>query len=111
MKTIYICGIDASQNDERDFVDVDKLKVKLSALKCTVVNPIEITFPKMSWSDKLDSRVELLKRSQAVYVLPNWKESIMSRIELTVAMDMKLQTLFHPMSNKELKKVITSLDV
>jgi len=110
MATIYICGIDSSPNEEKDFVDADKLKAKFSALKCAVVNPMEIAFPKMSWSDKLESRVELLKKSQAVYVLPNWREDIMSRIELTLAMDMKLHTFFHPVSNKELKKLITTLD-
>ncbi|WP_430811656.1 MULTISPECIES: DUF4406 domain-containing protein [unclassified Carboxylicivirga] len=83
---------------------------RLKSLKCAVINPAETVFPRMSWSDKLDSRLELLKRSQAVYVLPNWKESIMSRIELTLAMDMKLHTLFHPISHAELRKLITTLD-
>ena len=31
-------------------------------------------------------------------------------IELTVAMDMKLHTFFHPVSNKEIKQLITTLD-
>jgi hypothetical protein len=110
MTTVYICGIDASPTNKEDFVDAEKLKTKLRTLKCAVVNPMEMSFPKMSWSDKLDSRVELLKKSQAVYVLPNWRENIMSRIELTVAMDLKLRTLFHPISNKELKKLLTTLD-
>ena len=108
--TIYICGSDNPQNNSNCLVDTDKIKAKLKSLKCSVVNPIEMPFAKMSWTDKLDCRVQLLKKSQAVYVLPNWKDSIMSRIELTVAMDLKLVTIFHPMSHKEIKQIITSLD-
>jgi len=75
-----------------------------------VVHPAEMPILKMSWSDKLASRVDMLKKSQAVYVLPNWREDIMSRIELTVAMDMKLLTIFHPASSKEIKQLLTTLD-
>jgi hypothetical protein len=110
MTTIYICGSDNPQDNSKCLVDTDKIKAKLKSLKCAVVNPIEMPFAKMSWTDKLDCRVQLLKKSQAVYVLPNWKDSIMSRIELTVAMDLKLETIFHPMSHKEIKQIITSLD-
>ncbi|MCT4643637.1 MAG: DUF4406 domain-containing protein [Carboxylicivirga sp.] len=110
MTTIYICGGDIPRNGSKGLVDTDKIKARLKSLKCVVVNPIEMPFVKMSWTDKLDSRVQLLKKSQAVYVLPNWKENIMSRIELTVAMDLKLETIFHPTSNKEIKQIITSLD-
>ncbi len=110
MTTIYICGDDLPQDDTQGLVDTDKLKIKLKSLKCMVVNPTEMAFAKMSWSDTLQNRLELLKKSQAIYVLPNWKDSIMARIELTVAMDLKLHTLFHPTSNKEIKQIITSLD-
>ena len=110
MTTIYICGGDMSQNSSKSMVDAEKIKAKLKSLRCVVVNPIEMPFSKMSWTDKLDSRVQLIKKSQAVYVLPGWKENIMSRIELTVAMDLKLETIFHPSSNKEIKQLITSLD-
>ncbi len=110
MPTIYICGSDIPENSSKGLVDTDKIKAKLKSLKCAVVNPTEMPFVKMSWTDKLDNRVQLLKKSQAVYVLPNWKESIMSRIELTVAMDLKLETIFHPMSHKEIKQIITALD-
>ena len=110
MATIYICGMEASPNDKSDFVDANKIKAKLKAMKCAVVNPMEMAFAKMSWSDTLNNRIELIKNSQAIYVLPNWKDSIMARIELTVAMDMKLHTFFHPVSNAEIKKLITTLD-
>jgi hypothetical protein len=110
MTTIYICGGDIPDNSSKGLVDTDKIKAKLKSLKCAVVFPIEMPFAKMSWTDKLDSRVQLLKKSQAVYVLPNWRESIMARIELTVAMDLKLHTIFHPTSNKEIKQILTSLD-
>jgi hypothetical protein len=110
MTTIYICGIDESPSDKSSFIDAEKIKAKLKSIKCAVVNPSEMEFARMRWSDALSNRVELLKNSQAIYVLPNWKDSIMARIELTVAMDMKLHTFFHPVSNTEIKKLITTLD-
>ena len=110
MATIYICGIDTSPNDKKKFVDTEKLKAKFKAMKCTVIDPTEMPFSKMSWSDTLQNRIEQIKNSNAIYMLPNWKDSIMARIELTVAMDMKLHTFFHPVSNKEIKHLITTLD-
>ena len=110
MATIYICGDEESQQENKGIIDAEKIKARLKSLRCSVVNPTEMAFAQMSWSDTLQSRIELLKKSQAIYVLPNWKDSIMARIELTVAMDLKLHTLFHPTSNKEIKEIITSLD-
>ena len=103
---IYLCG------DEQyiESIEITKLKKRLKALKCTVITPSDMPCQGISWTDKLDSRVQLLKKSQAIYVLPNWKENTMARIELTVAMDLKLHTLFHPISSKEIKQIITSLD-
>ena len=102
--------MDASEDEKESFVDTQQLKNRLKSLKFDVVNPSEMAFSKMSWSDTLNNRVELLKKSQAVYVLPNWKDDIMARIELTVAMDLKLHTFFHPVSPKELKQLVTTLD-
>ena len=110
MATIYICGVYNPDDEKDSCVDTEKVKARLKSLKCAVVNPSEMAFSKMSWSDTLSNRVELLKKSQAVYVLPNWRDSIMARIELTVAMDLKLQTFFHPISTKELKQLVTTLD-
>nr|WP_321411406.1 DUF4406 domain-containing protein [uncultured Carboxylicivirga sp.] len=110
MATIYICGDDSPQQEKEGFVDTEKIKARLKSLKCAVLTPSDMAFSKMSWSDTINNRVELLKKSQAVYVLPNWRESIMARIELTVAMDLKLHTFFHPVSNAELKKLVTTLD-
>lgn len=110
MATIYICGMEIPHEEKDGFVDTEKLKTRLKSLKCVVLNPSEMAFSKMSWSDTLDNRIKLIKKSQAVYVLPNWRDSVMARIELTVAMDLKLQTFFHPISNPEIKKLITTLD-
>ena len=110
MATIYICGDTTSLNDEKAFIDMKKLKSKLKAMKYAVIMPDDMGFSQMRWSDALEHRIKLLKKSQAVYVLPNWKDNVMSRIELTVAMDIKLETFFHPVSNKELKQLITTLD-
>jgi hypothetical protein len=109
MTTIYICGVE-SQKDEKSITDTEKVKSKLKSLKCSVVNPNEIPSVQYGWANTLQSRIEQLKKCQVIYVLPNWKESIMARIELTVAMDLKLHTLFHPTSSKEIKQALTALD-
>ncbi len=110
MATIYICGVDSIRENKDGCVDKKKIITRLKSLKCSVTYPSEITFSDMNWSETLDNRLQLLKRSQAVYVLPNWRDDIMTRIELNVAMDLKLETIFHPASNKEIKQIITSLD-
>ncbi|WP_282039361.1 DUF4406 domain-containing protein [Saccharicrinis aurantiacus] len=98
-----------SKNSVKGLVDTTKIKAKFKSMRCSVVNPTEMAFTKMSWSDTLHKRIELLKSSQAIYVLPDWRDNIMARIELTVAMDLKLRTIFHPSSNKEIRQIITSL--
>ena len=110
MATIYICGDETSQEGANGFTDIQKIKARLKTMKCSVVNPAEMTFGTIAWSETLHNRIELLKKSQAIYVLPKWRDSIMARIELTVAMDMKLHTLFHPVTTKEIKEILTTLD-
>ena len=110
MTTIYICGGETNHDGMNGFADTQKIKTRLKTMKCSIVNPAEMTFGPIGWSETLHQRIELLKKSHAIYVLPNWKDNIMARIELTVAMDMKLHTFFHPVSNKELKEILTTLD-
>ena len=103
---IYICGNEPDKENE----NTKKMKEMLSKLKCTIIDPKEQAFSKMNWSDTLQSRIEQIKNSDIIYVLPNWKDDVMNRIEVTVAMDMKLHTLFHPVSNKEIKQLLATLD-
>ena len=110
MATIYICGADPNQEESQGYLNPEKIINKLKSLKCPIVNPENISLPPSNWSELLNTRLELLKKSQIVYVLPNWKDSIMSRIELTVAMDMNLETVFHPVSTKEIRQLLTALD-
>jgi hypothetical protein len=107
---IYICGDENIGDKEKNTVNAKELKERLSKLRCTVIDPKELPFSKMSWSNTLNNRIEQIKNSNVIYVLPNWKDSIIARIELTVAMDMQLPTIFHPASNKEIKQIITTLD-
>ena len=104
MANIYLCGIDNFEND------IDKVKSKLRRLKFDIINIQDVSSLKTTWSDSLTKRIELLKQSQAIYVLPTWRENTFSRIELTIAMDLKLHLLFHPVTNKEIKQLITTLD-
>jgi len=104
MASIYLCGIENFEND------IDKVKAKLRRLKFDIINIQDVLSLNTTWSDSLTNRIELLKKSQAIYVLPTWRENTISRIELTIAMDLKLLLLFHPVTNKEIKQLITTLD-
>lgn len=110
MTAVYICGDSASPANCKGFWATEKLKAKFKSVKCRVIYPGELPLPQLNWSDTLQCRIEELKKCQAIYVLPNWKEDIMSRIELTIALDLNLETIFHPIPNTELRKVLTSLD-
>ena len=96
----YICG------EQRDFEDLKKLTTRLKTLKCSVINPIEMPLERMSFYDRL----QLIKKSDAIYVLPNWADDVMNRVELQAAMEMKIEALYHPVTNKEIKQLITTLD-
>ncbi len=110
MTRIYLCGSEVLSTENKDFAEIDRIKSVLKTMKCSIVDPREMAFSQMNWSDTLQSRIDLLKQSNIIYVLPNWKKSIMARIELTVAMDMRLSTIFHPTTKKEIKQILTTLD-
>lgn len=93
---IYICGEGHLKNNP----DWEKIKKRLKALKCTVIDPSGKAYPDMGWTDALENRMEMVKNSQVLYILPNWRENVMSRIELTVAMDLHKHTIFHPATIK-----------
>jgi hypothetical protein len=109
MRKIYICGNDPTLNDGQYVMETHKIKRKLESMRCSVINPPDIPYISLGWTDVMETRINHLKKCQAVYVFPEWRENIMARIELTIAMDLKLETIFHPSSNKEIRQIITSL--
>ena len=109
MAAIYICGEVSAKDSGDTCPSLEKIKNKLKSMRCSVINPSELPIMQLSWTDTMERRIEQLKKCQAVYVLPNWRESILARIELTVAMDLRIETIFHPASNKEIREIITSL--
>jgi hypothetical protein len=100
---IYLSGID----HDTDIKEIDRLKSQLFSLGCTVVSPEEKTLNKLGWSENLRLRLGFIQNSNAIYMLPNWKDSIMARIELTAAMNDKLALCFSP---DDIKELITTLD-
>lgn len=100
---IYLAGI----IHNTDSKEIDNLKSHLFNLGCTVVSPDEKSLNKFCWSENLRWRLGLIRNSNAIYMLPNWKESIMARIELTAAMSEKLPFCF---SLEEMRNLITTLD-
>ncbi len=107
---IYVCGFDVVPTNKTETAGDVKVLSRLKNLRHQVIAPEELQTTHLSWSDKLQKRIELLKSSHAIYVLPNWNKDVISRIELTVAMDLKLPTFFHPVTNKELNQYLTTLD-
>ena len=97
---VYICG------NQDEFIDTSKVYKRLKILSCEVINPNEKVFGQMSFYD----RHQLIKKCNAIYVLPNWQQDVMTRIELNAGIDMGLPILYHPVTNKEIKQLITTLD-
>jgi hypothetical protein len=100
---IYLSGID----HDTDTREIDRLKSQLFNLGCTVVSPEEKALNKLGWSENLRLRLGFIQNSNAIYMLPNWKDSILARIELTAAMDDKLPLCFSP---EDIRDLITTLD-
>ena len=100
---IYLSGI----NYETNSLELDRLRNNLLDLGCTVIVPESKALDKLGWTENLGLRLNFLNSSSAIYMLPNWKDSIMSRIELTAAMDQKMPLCFSP---NDIKELITTLD-
>lgn len=100
---VYLSGISYETNNQ----ELDRLKTILFDLGCTVITPEAKELDKLNWTENLSLRLSFLNSSSAIYMLPNWKDCIMSRIELTAAMDDKMPLCF---STKDIKELITTLD-
>ena len=73
----------------------------------TIFNPEDKSFNQLSWAENLQNRLGFMSSSKAIYMLPNWRDSIMARIELTAAMSDKIPACF---SLEDINKLITTLD-
>jgi hypothetical protein len=100
---IYFSGI--TQNT--CLKEIDRFKPHFMELGCTIFLPEDKSFDQLSWAEKLQNHLGFLSNSNAIYKLPNWRDSIMARIELTAAMSNKLPTCF---SLEDIIKLITTLD-
>ena len=100
---VYLSGI----NYDTDLQELNRLKSQLFELKCTLITPVEKELNKLKWSENLQFRLSFLQSSGAIYMLPDWKDSAMARIELTAAMNEKIPACF---SIDEIKELLTTLD-
>lgn len=100
---VYLSGT----NYETNKPELERLKAYLFDLGCTIIVPEEKALNKLKWSENLQLRLSFLNSSNAIYMLPNWKDSVMARIELTSAMNDKKHLCFSPKDIRELK---TTLD-
>lgn len=100
---IYLSGI----THDTDLKEIDKLKSHVMELGCTIFLPEDKSFGQLGWAEDLQNRLGLLSNSSAIYMLPNWKDSIMARIELTAAMSDKIPACF---TLEDINKLITTLD-
>lgn len=100
---VYLSGI----TKETDIRKVNRLKIDLLSLGCTVISPEVMQLNKLNWSENLRLRMSFLQSCRAIYMLPDWKESIVARIELTVAMNYKKALCFCP---EDISGLLTTLD-
>nr|WP_321409079.1 DUF4406 domain-containing protein [uncultured Carboxylicivirga sp.] len=100
---VYLSGI----NNETDIKEIDRLKIDLLTLGCTVISPEDKELDKLNWSENLRLRLSFIHSSSTIYMLPDWKESLMARIELTAAMDDKMPLCFSP---EDIRGLLTTLD-
>jgi hypothetical protein len=99
----YISGI----SHDTDAKETERLKCLLVSLGCHLVVPEEKVTGQATWTEKLRSRLGLLQDCPVIYMLPDWKNSIMARIELTAAMNDKKHLCFSP---GDIRNIITTLD-
>lgn len=107
---IYISGSDTCLCGKSSSQYIATISL-LEDAGATIVNPSNLSFTQMGWSDTLQNRLNELKKCDAILMLPDWKEDVLARIELTAAMDLHLYILFHPIDESELKRILTALDV
>ncbi len=100
---VYLSGI----NKETDIKEIDELKIYLLNLGCTVISPEDKELDKLNWSENIRLRLSFIQSSSTIYMLPDWKESLMARIELTAAMDDKMPLCFSP---EDICGLLTTLD-
>lgn len=110
MTKIFLCGNEESTGRQTSKAEIEKIKTRLSAMQCKVYNPFEMNFKRMNWSNSLQKQIKLLRKCQVVYILPDWKDSIMARIMVTTALDLRKITIYHPLSNQNLISILTTLD-
>ncbi|MCW3807326.1 DUF4406 domain-containing protein [Plebeiibacterium marinum] len=100
---VYLSGI----NKETDIKEIDGIKIYLLNLGCTVISPENKELDKLNWSENIRLRLSFIQSSSTIYMLPDWKESLMARIELTAAMDDKMPLCFSP---EDIRGLLTTLD-
>lgn len=100
---IFFSGI----THDTDLKEIDRFKPHFMELGYTIFLPEDKPFNQLTWAESLQNRLSSLGNSNAIYMLPNWRDSIMARIELTAAMSNKLPSCF---SLEDINKLITTLD-
>ncbi|TRX70728.1 MULTISPECIES: DUF4406 domain-containing protein [unclassified Carboxylicivirga] len=100
---VYLSGINYETNKQ----ELERLKANLFDLGCTIITPEAKELDKLIWSENVRLRLSFLQSSSTIYMLPNWKESAMARIELTAAMNEKMPLCFSP---NDIRELITTLD-
>ncbi len=100
---IYLSGI----HYETDLNEIERVKSFLTEFGFSIIIPEEKEQGDIQWIDKLKIRLNYLQKSNAIYMMSDWKESIMARIELTAAINDRKHLCFNP---EDVKYLITTLD-
>lgn len=99
---IYFSG----SSQDGSIIEIDKLKQSLIDSGYKIVIPDDDVSNCLSWTEKLNQRLKILNECKAVFMLPDWRDSILARIELTAAMKDRKEICYSP---EDIKHLLTSL--
>jgi len=99
---IYFSG----SSQDGSIIEIDKIKQSLIDSGYNVVIPDDDNSKCLSWTEKLNQRLKILNECDVVFMLPDWRDSLLARIELTAAMKDKKEICYSP---EDIKHLLTSL--
>ena len=82
---VYIAGKVSRLPYDEALEKFQKAEDKLTALGLEVVNPMKTVSHKLSWKECMDVLLPIVRECDAIYLLPDWKNSLGALQEYTEA--------------------------
>ena len=94
-KKIYISGGISESDFEESQIMFDNAQHDLEQDGYKVVNPLNHVPRSAIWEQRIVKHIELLFTCDAIYMLPNWKNSICAKIEHLIASERGMEVMFY----------------